>query len=102
MRLAARSIRYTLCGRRSHSSPTSGDGHSRLKNWPGLTASALGEACTTRCLYSEFTQSWETTGQSASSAGICGAAAEGALLPTTKGAEAKASCMDGMGGFQGR
>src|SRR5215469_15506551 len=43
------------------------------------------------CLYSEFTQSWETMGQSASSAGICGAA--GGLLPTTKGEEAKTSCM---------
>src|SRR5258708_7205606 len=97
MRPSWRSIRYTLCGRRSHSSPASGDGHRRLKNCPGLTASALGEACTMRCLYSEFTQSWETTGQSASSAGMWGSAAEGTLLPTTKGAQANMSCVEGMG-----
>src|SRR4029077_9495403 len=67
-------------------------------NWPGLTASALGDACTTRCLYSEFTQSWATTGQSTSSAGICACAATGALLPTTKGAEANTSWVEDMRG----
>src|SRR5882757_6154660 len=79
-----------LCGRRSHSSPASGEGQCRLKNWPGLTASALGEASTTRCLYSPLTHSCETIGLKDSSAGMCGSdGAAGGLLPTTKGADAK-------------
>src|SRR5215467_4097487 len=91
MQPPAWSMRYTLCGRRSHSSPASGDGHRRLKNWPGLTASALGDAATTRCLYSSLTQSCETTGQRASSAGISTSIGGGSLCPTMNGADAKTS-----------
>src|SRR5262249_21264890 len=71
----------------------SGDGHNRLKNWPGVTDSALGEASTTRYLYSAFTQSCDTTGQSDSSAGIGDAAAPLAMacLLTTVGADANGS-----------
>src|SRR5215472_2094030 len=94
MQPPAWSMRYTLCGRRSHSSPASGDGHRRLKNWPGLTASAFGDAATTRCLYSSFTQSCEITGHSASSAGIPASVGDGSLLPTTNGADAKTSAIN--------
>src|SRR5262249_22265467 len=81
-----------LCGRRKNSSPTSGDGHNRLKNWPGVTESALDDAATTRCLYSALIQSWDTTGQSDSSAAICdGAVTPTGALPTTFGAEANSS-----------
>src|SRR5437764_10962778 len=87
-------MRYTLCGRRSQSSPTSGDGQSRLKNCPGLTASAFGEASTMRCLYSLLIRSCETIGHRVSSVGICASDGDGALLPTTNGAEAKGwACM---------
>src|SRR5215469_12638318 len=91
MRLRAPSMRYTLCGRRSHNSPASGDGHRRLKNWPGLTASAFGDAATTRCLYTSFTQTCEITGHRASSAGISASVGDGSLLPTMNGADAKTS-----------
>src|ERR1700747_3329056 len=71
----------------------SGEGHNRLKNWPGVTESALGEASTTRCLYSAFTQSCDRTGHSDSSAGICAAVLSPAtaFLPTRWGAEANGS-----------
>src|SRR5215470_1138918 len=91
MQPPAWSMRYTLCGRRSHSSPASGEGHRRLKNWPGLTASAFGDAATTRCLYSSLTQSCAITGHRASSAGISASTGEGSLLPTMNGADAKTS-----------
>src|SRR5437016_5133701 len=71
----------------------SGDGQSRLKNCPGLTASALGEASTIMCLYSEFTQSCARIGASASSAGMCVSSGGGELVPTTKGAEANGWCI---------
>src|SRR5271168_1617741 len=80
-----------LCGRRKNNSPTSGEGQSRLKNCPGLTVSALGDAWTTRCLYSELTHSWDTTGHSDSSAGMRAGSVTGLLLPTTKGSEANGS-----------
>src|SRR5215813_4073161 len=91
MQPPAWSMRYTLCGRRSHSSPASGDGHRRLKNWPGLTARAFGDAATTRCLYSSLTESCDITGHRASSAGISDSIGGGSLLPTMNGADAKTS-----------
>src|SRR5215831_14652385 len=89
MQPPAWSMRYTLCGRRNHNSPSSGDGHRRLKNWPGLTASAFGDAATTRCLYASFTQSCAITGHTASSAGIAASVGDGSLSPTMNGADAK-------------
>src|SRR5436309_447907 len=71
----------------------SGDGQSRLKNCPGLTASALGEASTIMCLYSEFTQSCATIGASDSSAGMCVSSGAGDPVPTTKGADANGWCI---------
>src|SRR5712691_1605367 len=77
----------------------SGAGQSRLKNCPGLTASAFAEASTTRCLYSLLTHSCDTIGQSASSAGICATAGDGALLPTTNGSDANGSAIISWGPF---
>src|SRR6516165_2080125 len=45
-----------------------------------------------RCLYSRLTQSWETTGHNASSAGMRSELTAPVLVPTTKGADANGCC----------